>query len=61
MVTPQARAILNDIGTEELAHLELVGSMVRQLIMQTMEEVFIQCPLQATHLQQHIFNQKGTL
>ena len=23
------------------------------------EEVFIQCPLQATHLQQHIFNQKG--
>ncbi|NLI58407.1 MAG: manganese catalase family protein [Clostridium sp.] len=32
MVTPQARAILNDIGTEELAHLEMVGSMVRQLI-----------------------------
>ncbi|HQD28222.1 manganese catalase family protein [Acetivibrio saccincola] len=32
MVTPQARAILNDIGTEELAHLEMVGSIVRQLI-----------------------------
>jgi spore coat protein JC len=31
MVTPQARAILNDIGTEELAHLEMIGSMVRQL------------------------------
>lgn len=31
MVTPQARAILNDIGTEELAHLEMVGSMVKQL------------------------------
>jgi spore coat protein JC len=32
MVTPQAKATLNDIGTEELAHLEMVGSMVRQLI-----------------------------
>ncbi len=32
MVTPQARATLNDIGTEELAHLEMVGTMVRQLM-----------------------------
>jgi spore coat protein JC len=31
MVTPEARALLNDIGTEELAHLEMIGSMVRQL------------------------------
>ncbi len=31
MVTPQAKATLNDIGTEELAHLEMVGSMVKQL------------------------------
>jgi len=31
MVTPQAKATLNDIGTEELAHLEMVGSMVHQL------------------------------
>lgn len=31
MVTPQARAVLNDVGTEELAHLEMIGSMVRQL------------------------------
>lgn len=31
MVTPQARAILNDVGTEELAHLEMIGSMVKQL------------------------------
>jgi spore coat protein JC len=30
-VTPEARAVLNDIGTEELAHLEMIGSMVRQL------------------------------
>ncbi len=32
MVTPEARAVLNDIGTEELAHLEIVGSIVRQLV-----------------------------
>jgi spore coat protein JC len=31
MVTPEARAILNDIGTEELAHLEIIGSIVKQL------------------------------
>lgn len=31
MITPQAKATLNDIGTEELAHLEMVGTMVRQL------------------------------
>ena len=31
MVTPQARAALNDIGTEELAHLEMIGAIVRQL------------------------------
>ena len=32
MITPQAIATLNDIGTEELAHLEIVGAMVRQLL-----------------------------
>ena len=31
MVTPEAKATLNDIATEELAHLEMVGSMVHQL------------------------------
>lgn len=31
MPTQEAKAILNDIGTEELAHLEMVGSMVYQL------------------------------
>lgn len=32
MITPQAIATLNDIGTEELAHLEMVGAMVHQLL-----------------------------
>lgn len=31
MITPQAIGTLNDIGTEELAHLEIVGSIVHQL------------------------------
>lgn len=31
MPTNEAKATLNDIGTEELAHLEMVGSMVYQL------------------------------
>ncbi len=31
MPTPEAKATLNDIGTEELAHLEIVGSIVHQL------------------------------
>jgi len=40
MVTPQARAILNDIGTEELAHLEMIGSIVKQLIQNaTIDEI----------------------
>lgn len=31
MITPQAIATLNDIGTEELGHLEIVGAIVHQL------------------------------
>lgn len=31
MPTNQAKAVLNDIGTEELAHLEMVATMVYQL------------------------------
>lgn len=31
MPTKETRAVLNDIGTEEMAHLEMVGTMVYQL------------------------------
>ncbi len=31
MLTPQAIATLNDIGTEELAHLEMIGAICHQL------------------------------
>ena len=40
MITPQAKATLLDIGTEELAHLEMVGAMVQQLTKNaTIEEI----------------------
>ena len=32
MVTPEAIAALNDIGTEELAHLEMIGAICHQLV-----------------------------
>ena len=32
MITPQAKATLNDVGTEELAHLEMIGTICHQLI-----------------------------
>lgn len=38
MITPEAKAILNDIGTEELAHLEMIGSIVHQLTDNISEE-----------------------
>ncbi|MDR1067146.1 MAG: manganese catalase family protein [Clostridiales bacterium] len=31
MVTPEAKGLLTDIGTEELAHLEMIGVIVHQL------------------------------
>ncbi len=40
MLTPEAKATLNDIGTEELAHLEMIGTMVKQLTENaTMKEI----------------------
>jgi len=32
MPIPEAKGVLNDIGTEELAHFEMIGSMVYQLM-----------------------------
>ena len=32
MVTPEAKATLNDIATEELGHVEMIGTMVKQLM-----------------------------
>lgn len=40
MITPQAIATLNDIGTEELGHLEIIGAIVHQLTANcTIEEI----------------------
>ena len=38
MPTRDARGVLTDIGTEELAHMEIVASMVRQLLRGASEE-----------------------
>ena len=38
MLTPEAKATLNDIGTEELAHLEIIGAIVHQLTRDLTEE-----------------------
>lgn len=45
MITPEAKAILNDIGTEELAHLEMIGSIVHQLTDDISEEEIKQAGL----------------
>ena len=31
MVTPEAKATLNDIATEEFAHLEMMGTIVKEI------------------------------
>lgn len=38
MITPQAQAVLNDVGTEELAHIEMIGTIVNQLTDNITEE-----------------------
>ena len=40
---PEIKAILNDIGTEELAHLEMVGTIVHQLTRNLTDEQIKQC------------------
>lgn len=38
MITPQAKATLNDIGTEEMAHTEVMGTIVAQLLQDSTAE-----------------------
>jgi spore coat protein JC len=44
-VTPEAKATLNDIGTEELAHLEMIGTICSQLNDEITVEQIIQAGL----------------
>lgn len=44
-VTPEAKAVLNDIGTEELAHLEMIGTICSQLNEEITPEQIIQSGL----------------
>ena len=50
MVTPQAKATLNDVGTEELAHLEIVGSIAHQLIMKATPKDIIDAGLELDYV-----------
>lgn len=50
MVTSEAKAVLNDIGTEELAHLEMIGSIVTQLTRDATPEQLRQAGLDASYV-----------
>jgi len=74
MPTNEAKGILNDIGTEELAHLEMIGAIVYQLTRGVPADVLERVGLGAyytdhdhavypmsasgTLLPQHIYSQK---
>lgn len=45
MITPQAQATLNDIATEELAHVEMMGTIVHQLTQGLTKDQLIQSGL----------------
>ena len=45
MVSPQAQATLNDIATEELAHVEMMGTIVHQLTQGLTKEQLLQSGL----------------
>jgi spore coat protein JC len=44
-ITPEAKATLNDIGTEELAHLEMIGTICSQLNDEITVEQIVQAGL----------------
>ena len=50
MVTPQAVALLTDIGTEELAHLEMIGSICHQLTCNATPESMREAGLDADYV-----------
>jgi len=50
MVTPQAIATLNDVGTEELAHLEMIGAICHQLIDNATPEQMRQAGMDAEYV-----------
>ena len=59
MPNRMATAVLNDIGTEELAHLEMVSTIVHQLTRDlTMEEIALQTGYNSTTYFHKIFRSK---
>lgn len=50
MVTPEAKATLNDIATEELGHAEIMGTIVRQLMQGLTKDQIIEGGLEAYYV-----------
>lgn len=50
MVTPEAKATLNDIATEELGHAEIMGTIVRQLMQGLTKDQIIEGGLEAHYV-----------
>ena len=50
MVTPEAKATLNDIATEEFAHLEMMGTIVQQLTRGLTKDQIIEAGLDAYYV-----------
>mgnify|MGYP002551039285 CR=1 FL=1 len=53
MPNRMATAVLNDIGTEELAHLEMVSTIVHQLTRNLTDEEVQKCPAFAPYFVDH--------
>mgnify|MGYP003379713205 CR=1 FL=1 len=60
MPTNKAKGLLTDIGTEEMAHVEMIATMIYQL-MEIMERHYIMQMLKEIHGQQLTFKQRVML
>ena len=61
MPDDKGKALLTDIGTEELAHVEMISAMIYQLLNgATLNMDYIQLTLMAYHLPYHILQQPET-
>ena len=53
MPYPELKALLTDIGTEELGHLEMIGAIVHQLTRELTDEEVRSCPSFAPYFVDH--------
>ena len=53
MPYPELKALLTDIGTEELGHLEMIGAIIHQLTRNLTDEEVRSCPAFAPYFVDH--------